>query len=41
MNEEDYYSEVGQYTGGIGERASEEFWKINGTNALFMSEEKL
>lgn len=41
VNEEDYYTEVGQYTDGIGERASEEFWKIIGTNALFMREEKL
>lgn len=33
--------EVAEYTEGIGERASREFWEINGTNARFMTENKL
>lgn len=33
--------EVAEYTEGIGERASGEFWEINGTNARFMMENKL
>lgn len=41
VNEEEYYAEVSKYTDGIGERASKEFWEINGTNAEFMRNDKL
>lgn len=41
VNEKEYYAEVSKYTDGIGERASKEFWEINGTNAEFMRNDKL
>lgn len=41
VNEEEIYVEVAKYTDGIGERASKEFWEINGTNADFMRTDKL
>lgn len=41
VDEEVHYKEVEMYTDGIGERASKEFYEINGTNAQFMKEHKL
>ncbi len=41
INEKEVFEEVNKYTDGIGERASKEFWEINGTNAQFMDENKL
>lgn len=41
VDEEIHYKEVERYTDGIGERASKEFYEINGTNAQFMKEHKL
>lgn len=41
IDEEEYLEAVQKYTQGIGERASEEFTKINGTNSIFMKENKL
>lgn len=41
IDEKECFDAVGQYTDGIGERASEEFWKINGTNAMFMRQNRL
>ena len=41
INEKEVFQEVNKYTDGIGERASEEFWEIDGTNAQFMKEDKL
>lgn len=41
VKEDECYAEVAKYTAGIGERASKEFWEINGTNASFMREDKL
>lgn len=41
VDEKAHYKEVEKYTDGIGERASKEFYEINGTNAQFMKEHKL
>lgn len=41
INEEEILSEVGKYTQGIGERAEREFSEIDGTNSIFMREDKL
>lgn len=41
IDENKYYSSVAQYTEGIGERASKEFYEINGTSSLFMKKGKL
>ena len=41
INEKDLLPEIRKYADEIGELASEEFWKINGTNAQFMRENKL
>lgn len=41
INEEEILSKVEGYAVGIGERAAEEFWRINGTNAQFMKQQKL
>ncbi len=41
IDEEEYFDAAEQYAPGIGERAAEQFWKINGTNARFMREGKL
>jgi 5-methylthioadenosine/S-adenosylhomocysteine deaminase len=41
INEKEVFQEVNKYTDGIGERASKEFWEIDGTNAQFMKEDKL
>ena len=38
---EDYLAEIPQYPDAIGQRAAEEFFAINGTNARFMKEDKL
>ncbi len=39
--DENEYIDTNKYTSGIGERAAKEFYKIDGTNAKFMREEKL
>ncbi len=41
VNEEEYIKDLSVYTKEIGLRSSDEFWKINGTNARFMRESKL
>lgn len=41
VDENEHFETVAQYTDGIGKRASEEFFQINGTNAQFMRESKL
>lgn len=41
VDQEKYFEAVGQYTDGIGERATKEFLEINGTNARFMRSNKL
>lgn len=41
LDEKEYMKEVQSYSKGIGERASKEFFEINGTNASFMKEGKL
>ncbi|CAK7073053.1 amidohydrolase family protein [Tissierella carlieri] len=41
IDEDEYFNAVAEYTNGIGERASEEFFEINGTNSRFMEENKL
>lgn len=41
IDENEYLETVEKYTDGIGERASEEFFEIDGTNARFMRENKL
>ncbi len=41
VDEEEVIKEVGRYTDGIGERASKEFFHINGTNASFMRDGNL
>lgn len=41
IDEEECLQEVNRYTEGIGERASKEFFEINGTNAQFMRENRL
>jgi len=41
IDEEEYLAELEQYPDGLGERASKEFFEINGTNAQFMRENKL
>lgn len=41
IDENEYLEAVEKYTEGIGERATEEFNKINGTNSRFMKENKL
>ncbi len=41
IDEREILLEVRKNTDGIGERAAEEFWKVNGTNAGFMIEDKL
>jgi 5-methylthioadenosine/S-adenosylhomocysteine deaminase len=41
INEKEVFQEINKYTDGIGERASKEFWEIDGTNAQFMKEHKL
>jgi 5-methylthioadenosine/S-adenosylhomocysteine deaminase len=41
IDEEEYIKEVNRYPEGIGERASKEFFEINGTNAQFMREDRL
>ena len=41
LDEEAIFDEVQGFTDDIGEKASDEFWKIHGTNAVFMEENKL
>ncbi|WP_026896107.1 amidohydrolase family protein [Clostridiisalibacter paucivorans] len=41
IDEEEYLEAVGKYTHSIGQRASKEFFEINGTNAQFMKNNKL
>lgn len=41
LDEEAIFDEVQRFSGAIGERASDEFWRIHGTNAVFMEENKL
>jgi len=41
IDELEYIRDVDKYPDDIGRRASEEFYRINGTNARFMSEGKL
>lgn len=41
LDEQEYFNSVSKYTDGIGERASKEFFEINGTNAVFMKENRL
>ena len=41
IDEQECLQAVEKYTEGIGEKASAEFWGINGTNARFMREEML
>lgn len=41
IDERDYLQEVNKYPDGIGQRASKEFFEINGTNAVFMEQNKL
>ena len=41
INENEIIESLSKYTDGIGERASKEFYEINGTNAQFMREGKL
>ena len=40
-DEDEIINDVSRYPESIGERASKEFFEINGTNAIFMKEEKL
>lgn len=40
IDEKKYIEEVNRHTKGIGERASKEFFEINGSNAAFMREDK-
>ena len=41
VDEKEYLAAIPQYPDTIGERAAEEFFAINGTNAHFMREDKL
>lgn len=41
IDEDEYLEAVNKYSKGIGERATEEFNKIDGTNSRFMKENKL
>jgi len=41
IDESEILNQVSGYTEGIGERAADEFWRVNGTNAVFMREDKL
>lgn len=41
IDEKKYLDEVQKYPNKIGNRAADEFNEINGTNAIFMREEKL
>lgn len=41
IDEDKYLNEIKQYPEGIGQRASQEFFEFNGTNAHFMRENKL
>lgn len=41
IDEDECLDAVEKYTSGIGKRATEEFNKINGTNSIFMMEDKL
>lgn len=41
IDEDEIINHVSRYPESIGERASKEFFEINGTNAIFMKEEKL
>ena len=41
INEAELLAEANGYAEGIGQRAADEFWRIDGTNAHFMREERL
>ena len=41
VDEKEYLAAIPQYPDTIGERAAEEYFAINGTNAHFMREDKL
>ena len=41
IDEQEYLQEIQKYPAGIGERASQEFFEIHGTNARFMEEDRL
>lgn len=41
LNEEEILQDISKYPEDIGNRASKEFFEINGTNARFMKEDKL
>lgn len=41
IDEEAIFNSLNEFSENIGRNASEEFWKIHGTNAVFMEEGKL